>query len=201
MAKTAQPKVIDLICPACETGKLVPFVDKQEYSYKGSKYTLEGLGFSRCSACNAELVTPAQAKNNELRIREEQRKLDGLLSGAEIQHIRARFNLTQSDASVIFGGGKNAFSKYERGEVIQSLAMDRLLRLVDLMPSNLAALLNISGVSVKGARAFYSICDYGMPCANEGMGFQVIPQEIAHARIRQAASAEGEWHEQNQANG
>ena len=199
MARTAQPKAIDLICPACETGKLTPFVDKQEYLYKGSKYTLDGLDFSRCSACNAEVVTPAQAKSNELRIREEQRKLDGLLSGAEIQKIRARFNLTQSDASVIFGGGKNAFSKYERGEVIQSLAMDHLLRLVDLMPSNMSALLNISGVTVKGARAFYSICDYGMPCKDEGISFQEI--SITSAREQQVTSVVGEWREQNQANG
>jgi HTH-type transcriptional regulator/antitoxin MqsA len=28
----------------------------------------------------------------------------------------------------MFGGGLNAFSKYERGEVIQSEAMDKLIR-------------------------------------------------------------------------
>jgi len=36
--------------------------------------------------------------------------------------------LTQHAASSIFGGGLNAFSKYERGEVIQSKAMDKLIR-------------------------------------------------------------------------
>jgi HTH-type transcriptional regulator/antitoxin MqsA len=28
----------------------------------------------------------------------------------------------------VFGGGRNAFSKYERGEVSQSVAMDKLIR-------------------------------------------------------------------------
>ena len=36
--------------------------------------------------------------------------------------------LTQEEAAKVFGGGVNAFSKYERGEVTQSAAMDKLIR-------------------------------------------------------------------------
>lgn len=46
-------------------------------------------------------------------------------------HRRARrtLGLSQEEAARLFGGGRNAFSKYERGEVAQSVAMDRLIRL------------------------------------------------------------------------
>jgi HTH-type transcriptional regulator/antitoxin MqsA len=38
-------------------------------------------------------------------------------------------NLTKKEAAIMFCGGTNAFSKYERGEVIQSKAMGKLMRL------------------------------------------------------------------------
>ena len=34
----------------------------------------------------------------------------------------------QKQITSVFGGGLNAFSKYERGEIIQSEAMDKLIR-------------------------------------------------------------------------
>jgi len=64
--------------------------------------------------------------------------------------------LTQKDASSLFGGGANAFSKYERGDVIQSDAMDRLMRLVKQHPGLLGDLrgLTVSGVgAVPGEEA------------------------------------------------
>ena len=47
----------------------------------------------------------------------------------------------------IFGGGTNGFSKYERGETAQSVAMDRLLRLVIADPSKLDELRAMAGMS------------------------------------------------------
>ncbi|WP_354470402.1 type II toxin-antitoxin system MqsA family antitoxin [Marinobacterium sp. MBR-109] len=35
----------------------------------------------------------------------------------------------------MLGGGRNAFSKYERGEVAQSVAMDRIIRVCQTHPS------------------------------------------------------------------
>ncbi len=54
------------------------------------------------------------------------KKSDGLLTSSEIYEARITLGLTQESASLVFGGGKNAFSKYERAEVSQSVAMDKL---------------------------------------------------------------------------
>src|SRR5699024_9109270 len=60
--------------------------------------------------------------------------------------VRKQFDLTQQGAALLFGGGTNAFSKYERGDVIQSVAMDRLLRLTSRLPFTLPMLAQFAGV-------------------------------------------------------
>lgn len=37
------------------------------------------------------------------------------MAPVEIEHIRKKLKLTQKDASVLFGGGVNAFNRYEKG--------------------------------------------------------------------------------------
>jgi len=66
----------------------------------------------------------------------------GYLLPSEVKSIRTRLKLTQHEAGDIFGGGANAFSRYERGEARQSLALDRLLR---LLRDNKIGLTDISG--------------------------------------------------------
>lgn len=153
-----------ITCPICEEGHLLPNTRSETFAHNKREFTLSDLEISICDTCDSDIVTPNQFKRNQLRIVDEKRKIDGLLASADISRIRGRFNLTQQDASVIFGGGQNAFSKYERGEVIQSLSMDRLLRLVDICPTNITRLTSIAGIKPKRARAFKVICDYDQPC-------------------------------------
>ena len=54
--------------------------------------------------------------------------------------IRKRLGLTQAQAARLMGGGDNAFSKYERGEVTQSAAMNSVLLLLDAFPDGLEVL-------------------------------------------------------------
>jgi HTH-type transcriptional regulator/antitoxin MqsA len=56
------------------------------------------------------------------------KKRNNLLSGEEILKIRKQLGLTQRGAAELFGGGANAFSKYENEEIVQTVAMDKLIR-------------------------------------------------------------------------
>ena len=59
-------------------------------------------------------------------------KVDGLLSPEEIRHIRKDIlKLTQEEAGRIFGGGKNGFSRYERGETKPLPAISNLLKMLE----------------------------------------------------------------------
>jgi HTH-type transcriptional regulator/antitoxin MqsA len=62
-----------------------------------------------------------------------------LAVGAEIKRIRRKLHLTQKDAvKLLSGGGHNAFSRYERGEVAPAQSLFVLMRLLDRHPHLLA---------------------------------------------------------------
>lgn len=119
------------ICPACETGRLHAFTRQKRYSYGDASLLVEGLLASSCDVCGEELETVDQARQNERLWADARRRHDGLLVSSAIAAFRARWGLTQQQASQLLGGGANAFSKYERGEVCQSKSMDLLIKVSD----------------------------------------------------------------------
>lgn len=128
-------------CPMCKTSNpWVPKKSNETYHYKGWEFTLNDTEYSVCRECEFDVVLPTQKRRNEARIRDEHRRIDGLLTGPEIKAIRKRLRLSQAKAAELIGGGVNAFSKYERGEVTQSVAMNQLLLVLADTPEALAVL-------------------------------------------------------------
>lgn len=123
-----------LICPECEEGQLSASTRVIEISHLGSSVRVPGLECYRCAACGTETVKPEQIRRNEVRIADARRGAQGLLSGQDILRIREDLGLSQSEAAELFGGGTNGFSKYERGLTVQSVPMDRLLRVAAAFP-------------------------------------------------------------------
>ncbi|WP_052700696.1 type II toxin-antitoxin system MqsA family antitoxin [Methylocucumis oryzae] len=115
-------------CPECRSTEFAVRSEAEQFKRKGQEFWVE-VDYSVCQHCGYEVIFPDQIKRNDCRLRDAWRKMDGLLTGQEILDLRNQLNLTQQDAAKIFGGGINAFSKYERGEVIQSVAMDKLMRI------------------------------------------------------------------------
>ncbi|MCF4994032.1 transcriptional regulator [Pseudomonas syringae] len=59
--------------------------------------------------------------------------------GNEMKRIRRKLHLSQKDAVLLLsGGGHNAFSRYERGEILPPKALILLMRLLDRYPYMLA---------------------------------------------------------------
>lgn len=102
--------------------------EDETLSYKGKDLLVRGLSFFECPECGEQFADAALDKRNSILIREAKKESEGLLLSKGIQKIREHLGITQSEAAKIFGGGANAFSKYERGEVSQSEAMDKLMR-------------------------------------------------------------------------
>lgn len=109
-----------------------------------------------CNICGADPVFADQIRRNQLKIVDAKRASDSLWTSAEIIAFRDRHGITQSQAAIIFGGGANAFSKYERGEVIQSVAMDNQLKLADKVDGALAFLALKAGVQLAAINSAYS---------------------------------------------
>ncbi len=121
------------VCPECG-GKMIRETRSVPYTYKDQTIHVEQPG-DWCQACGEGVLTVADIKATEKELHDFRIKVDGLLTSDEIRTIRKKLKLTQRDAAAIFGGGPNAFSRYERGEATQMKAVDVLLRLLDKHPS------------------------------------------------------------------
>ena len=136
------------LCPICGEGHLQPQVGKNPVEYKGQTAELE-FHFSLCDACGSEQSNATQLRVNKRAMMAFKKRVDGLLTGAEVRALRERLGLSQAEAARIFGGGPVAFSKYESDDVAQSEAMDKLLRLADELPAAFVLLARRAGFEDK----------------------------------------------------
>lgn len=177
------------ICPICEEGHLESATYTGVLDHSGKALEIVGLECWQCPSCGADPVFPDQARRNHRRYQDARRQADGLLAGSEIEAVRKRLGLTQHQAAVVFGGGQNAFSKYERGEVIQSQAMDRLLRLAANSERNFELLKHWAGLGCLTEKDNSHITT---------MRTKVVPfRPAASARNQYKKGAETDWHTEN----
>ena len=115
-------------CVVCKSEDIKSMTAVETVFYKGNELQIP-LEYSVCNGCGREFVPKPQILRGEIALRNARKKIDGLLSSEEICQARANLSISQEQASKVFGGGINAFSKYERGEVSQGVAMDKLIRI------------------------------------------------------------------------
>jgi HTH-type transcriptional regulator/antitoxin MqsA len=124
-------------CHACSKGVLSQKTKPQVYTYKGKSIMLEQPGLW-CNSCEEGILNGDDIAKTENAFDEFKSKVDGLLRPEEIRHIRKDvLKLSQQEAGRIFGGGKNGFSRYERGETKPMLAVSNLLKLLERHPEDL----------------------------------------------------------------
>jgi len=107
---------------------------RETYTYKGHELQVDQPG-EFCNRCDEGIITGKDMKVTEQAFHDLRATVDGLLTSAEVRRIRTSLKLTQRQAGKIFGGGPNAFSRYERGLAMQPRAVDALLRLLDHYPN------------------------------------------------------------------
>jgi HTH-type transcriptional regulator / antitoxin MqsA len=135
-------------CIECGSSEFEVRIEPDESQRNGQSYTVD-VEYSVCRQCGDIVIFSEQIKRNDCVLRDAWRKIDGLLTAQEIVALRNKLGLTQQDAAKIFGGGINAFSKYERSEVIQSIAMDKLMRAAIDVPDMFMWLKQQSGLNEK----------------------------------------------------
>jgi HTH-type transcriptional regulator/antitoxin MqsA len=129
-------------CHACSKGTLSQKTKSQIYTYKDKSIALEQSGLW-CDSCEEGVLTGNDLGKTEHAFDGFKSKVDGLLLPEEIRHIRKDIlKLTQEEAGKIFGGGKNGFSRYERGETKPLVATSNLLKLLERHPEDLKYFIN-----------------------------------------------------------
>jgi putative zinc finger/helix-turn-helix YgiT family protein len=124
------------VCMRCRSDQCRVDHKSAVVDFKGLTLEVDGLAETVCTQCNYTWETPGQQLDN-LEIlrtafvarRDEVRREEGLLTGEQVNYVLSKLKLSRNEAASIFGGGPNAFHKYIAGDVLQSKAMDRLLRL------------------------------------------------------------------------
>lgn len=138
------------LCPICGEGLLHAKVVQKNREHKGFT-KLVPMHMSVCDSCCTETATAAQLTQNKREMNEFYKEAQGLLTGNSVKSKRKGLKLTQAQASILFGGGPTAFAKYEAGDVTQSVAMDKLIRVASAVPEALDYLYKISGLKIKSA--------------------------------------------------
>ncbi|MDH5572755.1 MAG: type II toxin-antitoxin system MqsA family antitoxin [Gammaproteobacteria bacterium] len=137
------------VCPVCAEGNLHTVVSTKEIEYGDSLITVDGLLHSVCEVCGAEVTGLEESRVNKRLIIEARKRAGQFESGADIKTLRVRYGVTQKQAAKIFGGGLVAFSKYESDDLVQSIPMDRLLKVAGAVPEAMEWLANYAGVELK----------------------------------------------------
>ena len=114
-------------CVKCDDGEMVLKIEDEELQYRGKPLVVK-LPYAECNSCGFDVVSYELMVEGDAIVKEAKRKADGLYSPDEIQQARLKLELTQAEAAEFFGGGRNAFSKYERGEVTQGVSLDKLMK-------------------------------------------------------------------------
>jgi len=121
-------------CPMCGEAELIHDTRDISYSYKGKSVVLPTTG-DFCPACG-ESIHDAEDSDRVMRaMREFSRKVNAAsVDPAFIAKVRKKLALDQREAAEIFGGGVNAFSRYENGTTKPPLALVKLLKVLDSHP-------------------------------------------------------------------
>lgn len=129
-------------CPECGAPSPVHDTRDVPYTYKSRETVLPAVAGYHCSACGeVTLDRDAVDRYSDL-VGEFQRSVNAeLVDAAYITQVRKKLRLDKKQAAAIFGGGVNAFTRYESGQSKPPVALVKLLKVLDHHPELLAEVL------------------------------------------------------------
>jgi HTH-type transcriptional regulator / antitoxin MqsA len=131
-------------CPCCGAAELVHDTRDMPYVYKGEATTIPAVTGDFCPACAEVVLDREQGDRYSELIGLFQRQVNATyVDPAFIASVRKKLDLDQREAGEIFGGGVNAFSRYENGKTKPPLALVKLLKVLERHPDLLEGVRSI----------------------------------------------------------
>lgn len=122
-------------CPECGAGDVVIETRSLPYSYQGETTSIDQVTGLFCNDCDEVVLSPDQAARVSEAMLAFNRAVNAkLVAPGFIARVRKKLKLDQQEAAELFGGGVNAFSRYENGKTRPPLALIKLLRVLDQHP-------------------------------------------------------------------
>ncbi|MDP2795009.1 MAG: type II toxin-antitoxin system MqsA family antitoxin [Sulfurisoma sp.] len=122
-------------CPACGATQLVRDTRDLPYTYKGEATIIPTVAGDWCPACGEAVLNGAESARISAAMLEFNKQVNAVIIDPQfIASVRKKLRLDQREAAEIFGGGVNAFSRYENGKTKPPLALVKLLKVLDRHP-------------------------------------------------------------------
>jgi len=122
-------------CPVCGAAKLIHDTRDLPYTYKGETTVIQAVSGDFCPACAESILEPEESERVMKEMRDFARQVNAAIVDPQfIAGVRKKLKLDQREAAELFGGGVNAFSRYENGKTKPPLALVKLLKVLDQHP-------------------------------------------------------------------
>lgn len=122
-------------CPVCGAAELIHDTRDIPYAYKGESTIIPAVTGEFCPACDEIVLNREHGDRYSELIGAFQRQVNAAFVDPNyITRVRRKLDLDQRQAAELFGGGVNAFSRYENGKTKPPLALVKLFKLLDRHP-------------------------------------------------------------------
>ncbi len=122
-------------CPNCGAAELAHDTRDIPYSYKGEATTIPSVAGYFCPACGEGIFDATESRRIAEAMNAFNRQVNAsIVDPTFIATVRKKLQLDQREAAEIFGGGVNAFSRYETGRTRPPLALVKLFKVLDRHP-------------------------------------------------------------------
>ena len=122
-------------CPSCGAAELVHDRRDLPYTYKSESTVISGVTGDYCPACGEAVLDAVESARTSAAMLEFNKQVNAsIVDPAFIAMVRKKLALDQREAAEIFGGGVNAFSRYENGYTKPPRALVKLLMVLDRHP-------------------------------------------------------------------
>ena len=126
-------------CPVCGVAALRHDTRDLPYPYKGETTVIAAVPGDYCPACTESILDLGESRRVMREMQAFVKQVNAAtVDPAFITTVRKKLALDQKEAAELFGGGVNAFSRYETGRTKPPLALVKLLKLLDRHPDLLA---------------------------------------------------------------
>ena len=126
-------------CPSCGAAKMMQDTRDMPYTYKGESTTIPRVRGDFCLDCDESILDASEShRTMELMMAFSKQVNAAFVDPDFIASVRKKLALDQREAGEIFGGGVNAFSRYENGKTQPPLALVKLLKVLDRHPELLS---------------------------------------------------------------
>lgn len=122
-------------CPICASANLVHDTRDIPHIYKGVSTVIQSAIGDFCPACGEGVFNIKESNRISTEMLAFNKQVNATIIDPNfIAKVRKKLEIDQREAAELFGGGVNAFSRYESGKTKPPLALIKLFKILDLHP-------------------------------------------------------------------